>query len=40
MFMKGDKGQYFTPRHVIKMCIEILDPQDGETLFDPACGSG
>ena len=38
--MKGDKGQYFTPRHVIKMCIQVLDPQDGETFFDPACGSG
>ena len=38
--MKGDKGQYFTPRHVIKMCIEVLAPKDGETVFDPACGSG
>ena len=38
--MKGDKGQYFTPRHVIRMCIEILDPQQNETVFDPACGSG
>jgi type I restriction enzyme M protein len=38
--MKGDKGQYFTPRHVIEMCISILDPKDGETFFDPACGSG
>lgn len=38
--MKGDKGQYFTPRHVVDMCIEILDPKDGETFFDPACGSG
>jgi type I restriction enzyme M protein len=38
--MKGDKGQYFTPRHVIRMCLEVLDPQDGETFFDPACGSG
>jgi type I restriction enzyme M protein len=38
--MKGDKGQYFTPRHVIKMCIDVLNPQDGETFFDPACGSG
>lgn len=38
--MKGDKGQYFTPRHVIKMCIDILDPQQNETIFDPACGSG
>jgi len=38
--MKGDKGQYFTPRHVINMCIEILDPKENETIFDPACGSG
>ena len=38
--MKGDKGQYFTPRHVINMCIEILDPQQNETVYDPACGSG
>lgn len=38
--MKGDKGQYFTPRHVIRMCIDVLDPRDGETVFDPACGSG
>jgi type I restriction enzyme M protein len=38
--MKADKGQYFTPRHVIKMCIDIIDPKDGETVFDPACGSG
>lgn len=38
--MKGDKGQYFTPRHVIKMCIDVLQPKDGETFFDPACGSG
>ena len=38
--MKGDKGQYFTPRHVIKMCIDVLNPCDQETIFDPACGSG
>lgn len=38
--MKGDKGQYFTPRHVIRMCIDILDPKQNETIFDPACGSG
>ena len=38
--MKGDKGQYFTPRHVVRMCIDILDPKDSETMFDPACGSG
>jgi type I restriction enzyme M protein len=38
--MKGDKGQYFTPRHVVKLCIDILAPKDGQTIFDPACGSG
>lgn len=38
--MKGDKGQYFTPRHVVKLCIDVLQPKDGETVFDPACGSG
>jgi type I restriction enzyme M protein len=38
--MKGDKGQYFTPRHVIQMCIDILDPNEDQTIYDPACGSG
>jgi type I restriction enzyme M protein len=38
--MKGDKGQYFTPRHVIEMCVDVLDPRDAESFFDPACGSG
>ena len=38
--MKGDKGQYFTPRHVIRMCIDIIQPKENESVFDPACGSG
>lgn len=38
--MKGDKGQYFTPRHVVRMCVDVLNPQDDESIFDPACGSG
>lgn len=38
--MKGDKGQYFTPRHVIDLAISVLDPLETETIFDPACGSG
>lgn len=38
--MKGDKGQYFTPRHVARMCIEVIDPKENESIFDPACGSG
>lgn len=36
---KGEKGQYFTPRWVIDMCVKMLNPQDNETLIDPACGS-
>ena len=37
---KGTKGQYFTPRHVIKMCVKILNPREDEFIIDPACGSG
>src|SRR3989344_2211020 len=37
---KGKKGQYFTPRHVIKMCVKMSNPKDGEFVIDPACGSG
>jgi SAM-dependent methyltransferase len=36
---KADKGQYFTPRHVIDMCVEAVDPKPDETVCDPACGS-
>lgn len=36
---KGDKGQYFTPRWVIDMCVKMLNPQEHETLIDTACGS-
>jgi len=37
---KTKKGQYFTPRHVIKMTIKMLNPKDDEYIIDPACGSG
>lgn len=37
---KGQKGQYFTPRNVVKMCINILSPKQDEYIIDPACGSG
>ena len=37
---KTKKGQYFTPRHVIKMCVKMLNPGDKEYIIDPACGSG
>jgi type I restriction enzyme M protein len=36
---KGEKGQYFTPRWVIDMCVRMLNPKEDETLVDPACGS-
>jgi type I restriction enzyme M protein len=37
---KGAKGQYFTPRHVIELCVQMLKPKPDETVLDPACGSG
>lgn len=38
--LKGGQGQFFTPRNVIRMMVEILDPKPTEMLIDPACGSG
>lgn len=38
--LRGEKGQFFTPRNVIRLCVKILDPQPNETIIDPACGSG
>jgi type I restriction enzyme M protein len=37
---KGSKGQYFTPRHVVELCVRILQPTSNEIILDPACGSG
>ena len=36
---KGEKGQYFTPRHVIDMCVQMLNPKPGEYMIDTASGS-
>lgn len=36
---KGEKGQYFTPRYVIDMCVKMLNPQEHEYLIDTAAGS-
>ncbi len=36
---KGEKGQYFTPRWVIDMCVKMMNPQVHETVIDTACGS-
>ncbi len=36
---KGEKGQYFTPRYVIEMCVKMLNPKKNETMIDTAGGS-
>jgi type I restriction enzyme M protein len=33
-------GEYYTPRPVVKLLVNILDPKEGETVYDPACGTG
>jgi len=38
--LRGAEGQFFTPRNVVKMAVEMLDPKPGEYVIDPACGSG
>lgn len=38
--LKGGQGQFFTPRNVVKMMVDILDPDENDTVLDPACGSG
>jgi len=37
---KKKKGQFFTPRHVVEMCVRMLNPGSNEYVMDPACGSG
>lgn len=38
--LKGAQGQFFTPRNVVKMMVDILDPDEDDLIIDPACGSG
>ena len=33
-------GEFYTPRSVVNLMVRILDPQPGETVYDPACGTG
>lgn len=33
-------GQYFTPRELIKAIVDVMQPQPGDTVCDPACGTG
>lgn len=37
--LKGSQGQFFTPRNVIQMIVEILNPDENDQIIDPACGS-
>lgn len=37
---RGELGQFFTPRTIVNFIIDILDPQEGEIICDPCCGSG
>ena len=38
--LKGGQGQFFTPRNVVRMMVDILDPNDEDYIIDPSCGSG
>ncbi len=38
--LRGDRGQYFTPRGVVKLIVQMLDPRENERVLDPACGTG
>ncbi|KJS13241.1 MAG: DNA methylase [Peptococcaceae bacterium BRH_c8a] len=37
---KKNAGEFYTPRSVVKLMVRILDPKPGETVYDPACGTG
>jgi type I restriction enzyme M protein len=36
----NDGGQFFTPREIIRAMVRVADPRVGETIYDPACGTG
>lgn len=37
---RGELGQFFTPRTIVDFMVDVLDPQEGEVICDPCCGSG
>ncbi len=37
---RNKSGEFYTPRSVVRMMVDILDPQEGESIYDPACGTG
>ena len=38
--LEGTKGEFFTPRNVVKMTVKMLDPKPADRIYDPACGTG
>ena len=36
----GEKGEFFTPREVVRVAVDLVDPKAGQLIIDPACGSG
>lgn len=36
----NDLGEYFTPRHIVKLMVELMDLKFKETIYDPCCGTG
>lgn len=37
---QNDLGEYFTPRHVVRFMVRLLNPQYGQNVYDPFCGTG
>lgn len=38
--LRGDRGEFFTPRNICQMAVAMLDPTEKQLLLDPACGTG
>jgi type I restriction enzyme M protein len=38
--LRGDRGEFFTPRNICRMAVEMLDPEEKLLILDPACGTG
>jgi len=38
--LRGDRGEFFTPRNICRMAVEMLDPTEKQLILDPACGTG
>lgn len=38
--LRGDRGEFFTPRNVCQMMVRMIDPSENDVILDPACGTG